>query len=132
MPGPLATQVAMRVGYLRRGALAVAVAAAFVAPSFLLVVVVGAVYTRYSGLSIVASLFYGIAPAVMAIITLAAINLLKLTDRRDPRPWTISAAVFALTAATGSEPILVIFGAGLLMIAIDAHPRLHPHPWRLP
>ncbi|MER7450411.1 chromate efflux transporter [Nocardia beijingensis] len=125
MPGPLAAQVAMWVGYLRRGALgAAAVAAAFVAPSFLLVVIVGAVYTRYSGLSIVASLFYGIAPAVMAIITLAAINLLKLTDRRDPRLWTISAAVFALTAVTGSEPILVIFGAGLLMIAIDARPRL--------
>src|SRR5258705_2525541 len=86
MPGPLAAQVAMWVGYLRKGAPgALAVALAFIAPSFLLVVAVGALYARYSGLPVVASLFYGIAPAVMAIITIAAVKLVKLTDRRDRR-----------------------------------------------
>jgi chromate transporter len=125
MPGPLAAQVAMWVGYLRKGATgALAVALAFIAPSFLLVVAVGALYTRYSGLPIVQSLFYGIAPAVMAIITIAAVKLVKLTDGRDWRLWVISATVFGLTAATGSEPILVILGAGLLMIGLDARPRL--------
>jgi chromate transporter len=125
MPGPLAAQVAMWVGYLRKGATgALAVALAFIAPSFLLVVAVGALYSRYSGLPVVASLFYGIAPAVMAIITIAAVKLVKLTDRRDWRLWAISATVFGLTAATGSEPILVILGAGLLMITLDARPRL--------
>src|SRR5215469_9165701 len=60
----------------------------------------------------------------MAIITIAAIKLIKLTDRRDWRLWGISAAVFALTALTGSEPVLVIVGAGLLMILLDARPRV--------
>lgn len=125
MPGPLAAQVAMWVGYLRRGALgAAAVAGAFVAPSFAIVVAVGAVYSHYSGSRVVQALFYGIAPAVMAIITIAAIKLIKLTDGRDWRLWSISAAVFALTALTGSEPVLVIVGAGLLMILLDARPRL--------
>jgi chromate transporter len=125
MPGPLAAQVAMWVGYLRKGAPgALAVALAFIAPSFLLVVAVGALYSRYSGLPVVASLFYGIAPAVMAIIAITAVKLVKLTDRRDWRLWVISATVFGLTAATGSEPILVILGAGLLMIGLDARPRL--------
>ncbi|WP_432850606.1 chromate efflux transporter [Amycolatopsis sp. CA-161197] len=73
----------------------------------------------------VQALFYGIAPAVMAIITIAAVKLVRLTDRRDWRLWAISVAVFALTAITGSEPILVIIGAGLLMILLDARPRLH-------
>jgi hypothetical protein len=64
MPGPLAAQVAMWVGYLRRGALgAAAVAAAFVAPAFAIVVAVGAVYSRYSGSSVVQALFYGVGPA---------------------------------------------------------------------
>jgi chromate transporter len=125
MPGPLAAQVAMWVGFLRRGALgAAAVAAAFVAPSFAIVVAVGAVYSRYSGSNVVQALFYGIAPAVMAIITIAAIKLVKMTDRRDWRLWSISAAVFALTALTGSEPVLVIVGAGLMMIVLDARPRI--------
>jgi chromate transporter len=125
MPGPLAAQVAMWVGYLRRGALgAAAVAAAFVAPSFVIVVAVGAVYSHYSSSSVVQALFYGIGPAVMAIITIAAMRLIKLTDRRDWRLWSISAAVFALTALTGSEPVAVIVGAGLLMILLDARPRI--------
>ena len=125
MPGPLAAQVAMWVGYLRRGALgAAAVAAAFVAPSFVIVVAVGAVYSSYAGSSVVQALFYGIAPAVMAIITIAAIKLVKLTDRRDWRLWGITVAVFTLTALTGSEPVLVIVGAGLLMILLDARPRI--------
>src|ERR1700759_5024862 len=125
MPDPLAAQVAMRVGYLRRGPLgAAAVAAAFVAPSFLMVVVVGAIYARYSGLPIVQSLFYGIAPAVMAIITIAAVKLVRMTDGHDWRLWIITGLTFALTAITGSEPILVIVGAGLLMILLDARPAV--------
>src|SRR5258707_763800 len=61
MPGPLAAQVAMWVGYLRRGPFgAAAVAAAFVAPSFLMVVVVGAIYARYSGLAVVQSMRDGV------------------------------------------------------------------------
>src|SRR5436305_8582475 len=111
MPGPLAAQVAMWVGYLRKGATgALAVALAFIVPSLVMVVAVGALYTRYSGLPVVQSLFYGIAPAVMSIITIAAVKLLRLTDGRDWRLWTISAAVFVLTALTGSEPILIIIG----------------------
>jgi chromate transporter len=54
MPGPLAAQVAMWVGYLYRGSLgAAAVAGAFVAPSFAIVVAVGAAYSRYSGSTVV-------------------------------------------------------------------------------
>src|SRR6202008_2347641 len=103
----------MWIGFLRRGSVgAGAVAAAFVAPSFAIVVTVGAVYSRYSGSRVVQALFYGIAPAVMAIIAIAEIKLVKLTDGRDWRLWSISATVLAMTALTGSEPVLVIVGAG--------------------
>jgi chromate transporter len=60
MPGPLAAQVAMWVGYLRRGALgALGTAAAFITPSFVLVLVIGFLYVRFQGLPAVQSLFYG-------------------------------------------------------------------------
>jgi chromate transporter len=128
MPGPLAAQVAMWAGYLQRGALgAAATALAFIGPSFLMVTAVAAVYAHYSGLSIVQSLFYGIAPAVMAIITIAAYKLVRLTDGKDWRAWAVSVVVFAVTATTGREPIYLIVGAGLLLIALDARPA-----WRLP
>ncbi|MEA5456002.1 chromate efflux transporter [Sinomonas sp. JGH33] len=125
MPGPLAAQVAMWIGYLRRGPWgAIAVAAAFIGPSFLMVVVAGALHAAYAGTGIVQALFYGIAPAVMAIILIAAYKLLRLTDRRDWRLWAISTVVFSVTALTGSEPIPLILGAGLVILFFDA-----PPPW---
>lgn len=125
MPGPLAAQVAMWIGYLKRGALgAAATALAFIAPSFLISVAVAAVYSHYSGLSLVQSLFYGIAPAVMAIIGIAAYKLLRLTNAQDSRAWAISVTIFTVTAVTGREPIYLVIGAGLLLILLDARPAL--------
>lgn len=124
MPGPLAAQVVMWIGFLRRGwAGALATAATFIAPSFLLVLAVAAVYARYSGLAVVQSLFYGIAPAVMAIIAIAACKLARLTNRRDVRLWAISAVLALVTAVTGAEIAPLFIAAGLLMIALDASPR---------
>ena len=51
MPGPLAAQLAMWLGYLERGALgALLVALPFVVPPFLIVTAVAAVYAHYQGL----------------------------------------------------------------------------------
>jgi chromate transporter len=124
MPGPLAAQVVMWIGFLRKGWTgALATAGAFIAPSFLLVLAVAIAYVRYSGLAIVQALFYGIAPAVMAIIAIAAWKLAKLTDRRDRRLWAISVAIAIVTAVTGAEIAPLFIAAGLLMIALDAPPR---------
>ena len=124
MPGPLAAQVVMWIGYLRMSwAGALSTAAAFIGPSFVLVLTVAAIYVRYSGLTIVQSLFYGIAPAVMAIIAIAAWKLAKLTNRRDWRLWGISVVLAVVTAATGAEIAVLFIAAGLAMIALDAPPR---------
>jgi chromate transporter len=123
MPGPLAAQVVMWIGYLRRGALgALAAAAAFVLPSFALVLAIGFLYVRFGGLPAVRSVFHGVAPAVIAIVALAAVRLARLTDGRDPRLWSISALVMVVTAVTGTEVAVLVLGAGLLMLAWDAPP----------
>lgn len=131
MPGPLAAQVAMWVGYLKRGAFgALAVAAAFIAPSFLFVFVVAGFYAHYSGLPLIISMFEGIMPVVMGVMTLSCYKLLRVTDGRDRRAWTISAVVFVVSLATDSEPIYLILGAGVLMIFVDARPA--GGWWQLP
>jgi chromate transporter len=60
----------------------------------------------------------------MAIIAIAAWKLVRLTDGADWRAWAISAVVFTVTALTGQEPVYLVIGAGLLMIILDARPRL--------
>ena len=127
MPGPLAAQVAMWVGFLHRGTLgALAVAAAFIAPSFLLVLTVAAIYRRYSGLPIVQSLFYGIAPVVIAVIAVAAWKLATLTDKKDRRLWAVSILLMLVTAITGAEIAYLFIAAGLLMLIWDAPPTWPP------
>lgn len=136
MPGPLAAQVAMWVGFLQEGAWgALLVAVPFILPSFAIVLAIAVFYVRYQGLEWVQALFYGIAPGVMAIIAIAAVKLARLTNKKEARLWLISAATMLVTAVTHSEIAFVFIGAGLLMIAIEAPPKLRrraavivPHP----
>jgi chromate transporter len=92
MPGPLAAQVVMWLGFLRgRVVGAFAAAVAFIAPSFVLVLGMAVVYSRYQGSRLVQALFYGIAPAVMAVIAIAANKLARLTNRAAQRAvWSIA------------------------------------------
>jgi chromate transporter len=123
-PGPLAAHVVMWLGFLRARVLgSFAAALAFIAPSFVLVLSVAVVYGRYQGSHLVQALFYGIAPAVMAIIAIACYRLARLTNRRDWRLWTISLVLAVVTAWTGAEIALLFVAAGLVMIALDARPH---------
>src|SRR2546425_5431603 len=64
MPGPLAAQLAIYLGYVHFGILGATVAGtAFVLPSFLMVVALGAAYTAYGGLSWMQAVFYGVGAA---------------------------------------------------------------------
>ncbi len=124
MPGPLAAQVAMWVGYLQAGAVgALGTAIPFIVPSLAMVLVIAYLYVRFAGLTVVQSLFYGIAPAVMAIIAFAAVKLARLTDDRDVRLWVLSAVIATVTAVTGAEIALLFIAAGLGMVLLDAPPR---------
>src|SRR5690242_12224101 len=59
-PGPLAAQLAMYLGYVRAGFLgATVVGAAFILPSFLMVIGIGAAYVHFGGTRVIAALFYG-------------------------------------------------------------------------
>jgi chromate transporter len=125
MPGPLAAQVVMWVGYLRAGALgALATAATFILPSFLFVLGIAALYVHYQGLSWVQSVFHGVAPAVIAIVALAALKLARLTNGRELRLWAISTVTFLVTALTGAEIALLFVGAGIVMLLWEAPPRI--------
>ncbi|HET7482177.1 MAG TPA: chromate efflux transporter [Actinomycetota bacterium] len=137
MPGPLAAQVAMWVGFLQRGALgALLVSLPFILPSFAAVLTIAVFYVRYQGLDWVQALFYGIAPGVMAIIAIAAIKLAFLTNKKESRLWAISIITMAVTAITQSEIALLFIAAGLAMVLIEAPPRFTrprammviPHP----
>ena len=104
MPGPLAAQLAIALGYFQRGILgATAVGLAFVVPSFLMVVAISIAYQRYGGLWWMQALFYGIGAAVIAIIAIAAYKLARSTNKRDPLLWAIFAVLALVTVWAQAE-----------------------------
>lgn len=123
MPGPLAAQLAMWIGFIRGGVLgATAVGISFILPPFLIVIAVAALYVALQGLPVIRALFYGIGPAAIAIIVLAAWKLAKSTDRTDPKLWGTSLVVMAITVATRSELAWLFILTGVLGIVVYAPP----------
>jgi chromate transporter len=126
-PGPLAAQLAMYLGYVRAGILgATLVGAAFVMPSFLMVLALSAAYMRYGGLNWMQAVFYGIGAAVIAIIARSAHKLTKLTLRKEPLLWGIFLVLALSTAWTSREIIWLVVVGGVITAAVKSIPARKP------
>ncbi|MGA2592300.1 MAG: chromate transporter [Bryobacteraceae bacterium] len=122
-PDPLAAQLAMYLGWLRAGvAGATAVGILFILPSFLMVLVLAAVYLRFGSLFWIQGAFYGIGAAVIAIIARGALKLVKGTLGADRLLWVIFFGVTVLTAWLEAELIGVFILCGFLAVLIKAPP----------
>lgn len=113
-PGPLAAQLAIYLGWLRfrrRGATLAGVA--FIAPSFLMVLVLSAFYLRFGGLPWMRGAFYGIGAAVIAIIARSALKLTRTTLARRPELWLLWGVNLLVVVLTRSEIVWVFAASGL-------------------
>ena len=116
LPGPLAIQVGIFIAYLRGGVWgAWAGGWAFILPNFVIVAVLGALYVHFGGLPWVTAVFYGVSPAVIALILYSCHRLAKL-GMEDWLQWAIAAASFAITVVLQAEVALLFIGAGILGI----------------
>src|SRR5215211_5107989 len=115
-PGPLAAQLAIYLGYVHYRILgATLVGVAFVLPSFLMVVAIGAVYTRYGGIEWMQAVFYGVGAAVIGIIAMSAYKLTTKNVGKDKLLWAIFIVSAAVTVITQSEVIWLFLGSGVLV-----------------
>jgi chromate transporter len=126
-PGPLASQLAIYLGYVHYRVLGATLAGvAFVVPSFAVVVALGWAYRHYGGLSWVQAVFYGVGACVIGIIAASAYQLTIKTVGRDrllAASWLVSAAA---TVATETEYVALFLAAGLAVWLVRMPPR-----WRL-
>ena len=123
LPGPLAAQLAMWLGYVRRGFWgAVAAAVPFILPPFVIVSIVAALYVAFRGTTVIQALFYGIGPTVIALILRGAWKLLGVTVKNDRRLWAIFAVVTLITFAVRSEVAVLFVLAGFLGVLLYAPP----------
>src|SRR5262245_37092270 len=104
MPGPLAAQTAIAIGYFQGGVLgATLVGLAFIVPSFLMVLALSWLYVTFGGLPWMQALFYGIGAVVIAIIAIAAYRLARGTNKRDPILWGIFGVMLVATVWSQAE-----------------------------
>jgi chromate transport protein ChrA len=129
-PGPLAAQLAMYLGYVRSRILgATLVGLAFIWPSFLMVVALGWLYTRYGGLPWMQAVFYGVGASVIGIIAHSAYKLTTKTIGRDWLLWGIYLVTAAVTILTQTEQVLLFIAAGVLVWLVKAPPRAFWKSW---
>jgi chromate transporter len=120
-PGPLAAQLAIYLGWAKGRVLgATAVAAAFILPSFVMVLGLSALYVRFGGLPWMQRAFYGIGAAVITIIARSALKLVKLTLAKDRLLWTLFGVSAVATAWTESEIVWLFLGSGVVALVVRA------------
>ena len=124
MPGPLAAQLAMHLGYVHYRIVGATVAGvAFVLPSFLMVVAIGWAYLRYGGLPWMQAAFYGVGAAVIGIIAISAYKLTTKNIGRDKLLWAIYLLTTGFTVWTESESVWLFLGGGVLVWLVRAPPK---------
>src|SRR5947207_8465342 len=106
LPGPLAIQVGVFIAYMRGGFWgAWAGGWAFILPNFVIVAALGALYVHFGALQPVTAIFYGVSPAVIALILHSCYRLTKL-GMKDWLEWALAAAAFVITVAVQAEVAL--------------------------
>lgn len=114
LPGPEAQQLATYIGWLMHRTWGGIIAGGlFVLPSLFLLIALSWLYIAFGDLALVAGLFYGIKPAVTAIVLQAA-HRIGSRALKNNWLWAIAGAAFVAIFALNVPFPAIVLGAGLL------------------
>ena len=114
LPGPEAQQLATYIGWLMHRTWGGIVAGAlFVLPSLLILIALSWIYLRFGNVPIVAGVFYGIKPAVTALVLHAA-HRIGTRALKNRWLWGIAAAAFVAIFAFDTPFPAIVLAAGLI------------------
>ncbi|MBR4387932.1 MAG: chromate transporter [Prevotella sp.] len=112
-PGVFAINISVFIGYKLRkikGALCTALGTAL--PSFLIILLIAMFFVQFKDNKVVAAMFNGIRPAVVALIAVPTFNMARRAKITLTNCW-IPILCAILIWLLGVNPIFVILGAGL-------------------
>lgn len=114
LPGPEAQQLATYIGWLmHRTRGGIVAGGLFVLPSLAILIALSWVYMAFGHTPLVAGLFYGIKPAVCAIVVHAAYRI-GSRALKNPVLWAIAGASFVAIFALGAPfPAIVAIAAAV-------------------
>ncbi|MCI0747053.1 MAG: chromate efflux transporter [Verrucomicrobia subdivision 3 bacterium] len=114
LPGPEATQLATYIGWLMHRTWGGVVAGAlFVLPSIFILWTLSYVYVKFGTVPWVASIFYGLKPAVLAIVASAVIRIGKKALKNEVM-WTLAGLAFvSIFVFRVPFPLIILSAAAL-------------------
>ncbi len=129
IPGPNSTELAIHIGYARRGWAGLLVAGVcFILPAMLLVMGFAWAYLRFGSLPALSGVLYGVKPVIVAVVAQALWSLGQ--SALQSGPLRIVAGVALLLGLLGVNELLLLFGAGVAMGAVRwptlAHKQVPP------
>jgi chromate transporter len=114
LPGPEATQLATYIGWMMHRTWGGIVAGGlFVLPSVFILIALSWIYLRFGDVPLVAGIFSGIKPAVVAIVLGAAYRI-GTRALRHPALWAIAAAAFVAIFALNVPFPAIVIAAGII------------------
>ncbi len=114
LPGPEAQQLATYIGWLMHRTWGGIIAGAlFVLPSLFILIALSWVYIAFGDVPLVAGLFYGIKPAVTAIVVQAA-HRIGSRALKNNLLWAIAASAFVAIFALNVPFPAIVAGAALI------------------
>jgi chromate transporter len=122
VPGPNAVEMASHIGFVHAGWPGLfAGGVSFILPAFAISLALAWVYVRFGALPQAAAIFYGINPAVLAIILVATYRL----GRVALKDWRfLVLGILCLAAALlGANEVLILLAAGAAGVALSAVER---------
>ncbi len=113
LPGPEAQQVATYIGWLlHRTWGGIAAGTLFVLPSAIILWALSFVYMRYGDVPAVAAIFYGLQPAVIAIVAAAVLRIGSKALKNEIL-WGVALLAFVAIFFLKVPFVLIILGAGV-------------------
>ena len=118
LPGPEAQQLAIYLGWLLNGTTGGLIAGTlFVVPGFVAMMALSAIYAQWGATKIVTAIFFGLGPAVIAIVVQAVWRMSKRSLKTSTLRWVAIGAFLSLVLVSVPFPLVILIAGVVGVIA---------------
>ena len=126
LPGPEAQQLAIYLGWLLNGTAGGLIAGTlFVLPGFVAMMALAAIYAQWGATDLVTAVFYGLGPAVIAIVIQAVARMSKRSLKTATARWLAVGAFASLMLFSVPFPLVIVLAGVVGVLANRSQPAQH-------
>ena len=126
LPGPEAQQLAIYLGWLLNGTTGGLIAGTlFVLPGFVAMMALAAIYAQWGATDLVTAVFYGLGPAVIAIVIQAVARMSKRSLKTATARWLAVGAFVSLVLFSVPFPLVIVLAGVVGVLANRSQPAQH-------